>query len=50
MHLVEDLMAGIYSSAFKGQGVEVEEVREYQQGDDIRCIDWKVTAKWGLPI
>ena len=48
-HLVEDLMAGIYSSAFKGRGVEVEEVREYQQGDDIRAIDWKVTARMREP-
>lgn len=48
-HLVEEVMAGIYSSAFKGQGVEVEEVREYQQGDDIRAIDWKVTARMGTP-
>lgn len=48
-HLVEEVMAGIYSSAFKGQGVEVEEVREYQQGDDIRAIDWKVTAKMRTP-
>jgi uncharacterized protein (DUF58 family) len=48
-HLVEELMAGIYSSAFKGQGVEVEEVREYQQGDDIRAIDWKVTARMRSP-
>lgn len=48
-HLVEELMAGIYSSAFKGQGVEVEEVREYQQGDDIRAIDWKVTARMRTP-
>ncbi len=49
IHLVEDLMAGIYSSAFKGHGVEVEEVREYQQGDDIRSIDWKVTARMREP-
>lgn len=48
-HLVEDVMAGVYSSAFKGQGVEVEEVREYQQGDDIRAIDWKVTARMRTP-
>jgi len=47
--LVEDLMAGIYPSAFKGHGIEVEEVREYQQGDDIRAIDWKVTARMGTP-
>lgn len=49
-HLVEEVMAGIYSSAFKGQGVEVEEVREYQQGDDVRAIDWKVTARMRTPF
>lgn len=42
---VDDLFAGIYRSAFKGQGLEFEEVREYQQGDDIRTIDWNVTAR-----
>ena len=48
-HLVEDIMAGEYVSAFKGRGMEFEEVREYQPGDDIRTIDWNVTARMGHP-
>ena len=44
---VTDLFAGQYHSAFKGQGIEFEEVREYQPGDDIRAIDWNVTARTG---
>ena len=40
--------AGAYISAFKGQGMEFSEVREYQPGDDIRTIDWNVTAKTGI--
>jgi len=48
-HLVDDLMAGEYVSAFKGRGMEFEEVREYQPGDDIRTIDWNVTARMGHP-
>jgi uncharacterized protein (DUF58 family) len=40
---------GAYSSAFKGQGIEFEEVREYIPGDEIRSIDWKVTARSGKP-
>jgi uncharacterized protein (DUF58 family) len=47
--LVNDVMAGEYVSAFKGRGIEFEEVREYQQGDDIRTIDWNVTARMGYP-
>ncbi len=47
--LVTDLMAGEYESAFKGRGMEFEEVREYQPGDDIRHIDWNVTARTGKP-
>jgi uncharacterized protein (DUF58 family) len=43
-HLVRDIVAGEYSSAFRGRGVEFAEVREYQPGDDIRTIDWNVTA------
>jgi uncharacterized protein (DUF58 family) len=39
--------AGEYASAFKGRGVEFDEVREYQSGDDVRTIDWKVTARTG---
>ena len=46
-HLVRDIMAGEYSAAFRGRGVEFAEVREYQPGDDIRTIDWNVTARLG---
>jgi uncharacterized protein (DUF58 family) len=46
-HLVRDIVAGEYSSAFRGRGVEFSEVREYQAGDDIRTIDWNVTARLG---
>ena len=47
--LVEDLAAGDYASAFRGRGVEFEEVREYFPGDDVRTIDWNVTARLGNP-
>jgi uncharacterized protein (DUF58 family) len=49
-HMASDLFAGQYHSAFKGMGMEFEEVREYQPGDDIRRIDWNVTAKQGRPF
>jgi uncharacterized protein (DUF58 family) len=49
-HMADDLFAGQYHSAFKGMGMEFEEVREYQPGDDIRRIDWNVTAKQGRPF
>lgn len=42
-----DLFAGQYKSVFRGRGMEFEEVREYQPGDDIRAIDWNVTARSG---
>lgn len=45
--MVENTFAGEYQSAFKGQGLEFDEVRPYQYGDDIRTIDWNVTAKTG---
>lgn len=47
--LVSDVFAGQYHSVFKGQGIEFDEVREYQLGDDIRSIDWNVTARTGRP-
>jgi uncharacterized protein (DUF58 family) len=46
-NLVRDLVAGEYTSAFRGRGVEFSEVREYQPGDDVRSIDWNVTARLG---
>ncbi len=48
--LVNDVFAGQYHSAFKGRGMEFEEVREYAPGDDIRAIDWNVTARTGRPF
>lgn len=47
---VEDLLGGEYRSVFKGLGIAFEEVREYQPGDDIRTIDWNVTARMGHPF
>ena len=47
--LVNDVLAGEYVSVFKGRGMEFDEVREYQAGDDIRTIDWNVTARLGHP-
>lgn len=48
-YLVNDIMTGEYVSAFKGSGMEFSEVREYQPGDDIRLIEWNVTARMGQP-
>jgi uncharacterized protein (DUF58 family) len=48
--LVDNLFAGEYHSAFKGRGMEFAEVREYQQGDEVRNIDWNVTARAGAPF
>src|SRR5919108_2829170 len=47
---VEDLLGGEYHSVFKGTGIAFEEVREYQPGDDVRGIDWHVTARMGVPF
>jgi uncharacterized protein (DUF58 family) len=46
---VNDILAGQYRSVFKGRGMEFSEVREYQAGDDVRFIDWNVTARTGRP-
>ncbi len=46
---VDETFAGQYNSVFKGRGMEFAEVREYQIGDDIRAIDWNVTARMGRP-
>ena len=48
--LVTDALAGEYESAFKGRGMEFEQVREYEPGDDIRHIDWNVTARMNVPF
>lgn len=48
--LVSETFAGEYLSAFKGQGIEFAEVREYTPGDDVRAIDWNVTARTGVPF
>ncbi|MDP3981600.1 MAG: DUF58 domain-containing protein [Chlamydiota bacterium] len=48
--VVNDVLAGQYHSTFKGRGIEFDEVREYQPGDDIRTIDWNVTARMDRPF
>ncbi len=49
-HTVNDALAGQYHSAFRGRGMEFEEVRPYQIGDDVRAIDWNVSARHGEPF
>lgn len=48
--LVSEAVSGAYHSSFKGQGMDFEEVREYSPGDDVRSIDWNVTAKMDRPF
>jgi len=48
-HLVNSTFSGLYASVFRGTGLDFEEVREYQEGDDIRNMDWKVTARTNEP-
>src|SRR5215207_1243299 len=48
--LATDLFTGEYHSAFKGRGMSFKEVREYSAGDDIRFIDWNVSARFGHPF
>ncbi len=49
-HLSDEAISGHYVSAFKGSGIEFDEVREYYAGDDVRSIDWNVTARSGRPF
>jgi uncharacterized protein (DUF58 family) len=48
--MVDEHLSGEYHSVFKGQGIEFDEVREYVPGDDVRSIDWNVTARMGHPF
>ena len=48
-HLVNSSFSGLYASVFRGAGINFEEVREYREGDDIRYMDWKVTARINEP-
>lgn len=48
-HLVDGIITGNYNSVFKGQGIEFSEIRDYMAGDDVRTIDWKVTARFNHP-
>ena len=47
--VVDEITGGAYRSAFKGRGIEFEEVREYTPEDDVRDIDWNVSARMGSP-
>jgi uncharacterized protein (DUF58 family) len=48
-HAVNSMLCGLYRSVFRGQGMDFEEVREYREGDEIRNMDWRVTARTGTP-
>lgn len=48
--LADDLLSGDFRSVFKGQGIEFDEVRRYERGDDARSIDWNVSARFGSPF
>jgi uncharacterized protein (DUF58 family) len=47
--LAEDILSGDYRAVFRGQGIEFDEVRRYEHGDDVRSIDWNVSARFGTP-
>ncbi|MDZ7797607.1 MAG: DUF58 domain-containing protein [Candidatus Marinimicrobia bacterium] len=49
-HMVNEVFSGEYRSIFKGKGMSFSEVREYQPGDDVRLIDWNVTARHNKPF
>jgi len=49
-NLAEEMIAGNFSSIFKGQGMEFDEARHYEPGDDIRSIDWNASARFGAPF
>ena len=48
-HRVGSPLSGLYASVFRGQGMDYEETREYREGDEIRNMDWRVTARTGVP-
>ncbi len=48
-HRVASALSGLYASVFRGQGMDFEEAREYREGDEIRNMDWRVTARTGVP-
>src|SRR3989304_1803651 len=48
--LADQMPLGTYRAVFKGSGLDFEEVREYEPGDDVRSIDWNVTARMGVPF
>ena len=50
LRLVNEQLSGEYHSSFKGQGIEFDEVRPYEPGDDVRSIDWNVTARTGTVL
>ena len=48
--IVRESIGGEYQSTFKGQGIDFDDFREYQPGDEVRSIDWNVTARMGIPF
>ena len=48
-NLADDLLSGDFRAIFRGQGIEFDEVRRYERGDDVRSIDWNVSARFGVP-
>ncbi|MGB0645087.1 MAG: DUF58 domain-containing protein, partial [Akkermansiaceae bacterium] len=48
--IVKNMTAGAWHASFKGRGIEFAEIREYQEGDEMRAIDWNVSARLGSPF